>query len=224
MPALPSVPKVLQVTAHQTIGADTAAINRWFHQYAGGAPTAVQAAALATTISGNWGTLISPLQDTATSLTSVTVQDLSSPTAAFGQDLTVRAGTRAGSAEGADVCALIRESINRRYRGGHPRVYLRAGVVADLSTPQGWFPAFVLLVTNGWTAMQNNINAGVWVGGISMITVNVSYYQGFHNFTYPSGRVRALPTVRGAPVVDPIVAFACQSKPASQRRRTLWSA
>jgi hypothetical protein len=56
-----------------------------------------------------------------------------------------------------------------------------------------------------------------------MLPVNVSYFQGFHNFTFPSGRVKAIPTVRPVPVVDLINNFSVNPHVGSQRRRNLQS-
>lgn len=224
MPALPNAPQVMKVVLQQTIGADTTAIDRLYFQYIGPAPSNAACANWAAAISNSWLAHITPLQDVDTTLTEVSVTDLTSPTSGFGVNLTAHIGTRAGGVLGADMCALIRETIARRYRGGHPRVYLRAGNDNDLLTPQSWTPAFVTAVSNGWLNFIADDTLPAPLGVVSIAAANVSYFKGFTNFTFPSGRVRAIPTVRPAPVVDLITAFACQVKPASQRRRTLQSA
>ena len=221
MPALPDVPKVIKIVLHQHIGADNIALNRIFFRYDGTAPSDTQLATLAGAISTDWQGNIAPLVDTACSLQQVECTDLSSPTAAHGVDNTIHAGTRAGSGLPSAVCAVVKQNIARRYRGGHPRVYLRAGVLSDMSGESAWAGAFVTEYVNDYNAFSVALQALGWAGASNFYPVNVSYYQGFHNFTFPSGRVRALPTLRGAPVVDPITSYAGNPRPANQRRRSL---
>jgi hypothetical protein len=53
--------------------------------------------------------------------------------------------------------------------------------------------------------------------------VNVSYFSGFTNVTFPSGRIRPVPKLRSVPLVDTVTSWSTNPNVASQRRRNLQS-
>jgi hypothetical protein len=59
--------------------------------------------------------------------------------------------------------------------------------------------------------------APVAVGTVT--PVNVSFFSGFTNKTFPSGRTRPVPTPRVTPLIDPIIGSDVNPKVATQRRR-----
>lgn len=225
MPALPNVPKVVRLDFFLTKGADTRVRDRMYVQYSGAGPSVADMATFVLNVSGAWGTNIAPLEDTATSLTSVQGTDLTSATGAQAINSIARPGTRAGTGLPAAVSPVIRFKVARRYRGGHPRMYVPAGVGTDTTNAQQWTSAFLTALLNGWQAFITNIGTGPPASFGTLSHVNVSYFQGFTNKTFPSGRVHAVPSLRiGGPAVDTVISYSINPNFASQRRRNLQSA
>ena len=219
MPALPAVPKVVRVVCKQTLQDDLDVINRFYLQYSGTAPTATQLNTFANAVATQWGANVSPLQISNAVLVLVSVEDLSSATGAVGSFTANVPGTRAGSTLSASVCGVILETIARRYRGGHPKVFLWSGAETDIQTVGTWKAAFTTALASGWAAFITGVATAVWTGGGTLTAVNVSYYSGFTNFTYPSGRTRPRPTLRVSPLVDAITGYVGRTIIGSQRRR-----
>jgi hypothetical protein len=166
-----------------------------------------------------WGTWVSPLQSSNITATEVSAEDLSSAISAVGSALVNEIGTRAGATLSAAVASVINGQIARRYRGGHPKNFLWSGIETDLQTVGTWKAAFTSAVQAGWTGFIAAVNSSGWAGAGTISPVNVSYYSGFHNFTFPSGRTRPIPTVRAAAVIDPIIQYSVRNIVGSQRRR-----
>lgn len=222
-PLLPAL-KVIRFDLRMTKGADSQVRDRFFMQYSGAGPTAADLTTLLNTLDTAWGTNIQPLQDAATTLTSVTATDLTSSTNPQVVKQEARTGTRVGSGLPAAVSPVLRFKINRRYRGSHPRLYLPAGVGTDTSTAQQWTTAFTAAVVAGWNAFIAAIQTTppTNIGTLSQVTL--SYFQGFTNKTFPSGRSRPVPTPRPAgPVIDTVVSVTMNPNFGSQRRRNLQS-
>jgi hypothetical protein len=220
MPALPPVSKVLKIVVQQLL-TDAAAylINRLFYQYSGTAPTDTQLDTFAGDVASAWITNITPIQCDVVTLKGVEVEDLTSATSAVGAAIANNVGTRTGSAPGAGMCFVVSNEIARRYRGGHPRNYLYAGVAGDLAAAFQWTSGFATTAINAWASLGTAIQASAWSGGGSLAAVNVSYYEGFTNHTYPSGRTRPIPTLRSSPVIDLVVNVIGRESVGSQRRR-----
>jgi hypothetical protein len=219
VPALPAVPNVLRVTLLATMGSDVDVLNRFYLQYAGTAPTNAQLSTLAAGIGTDWGTDLKAKAISAYILEEVEITDLSSPTGALGTATIGTAGTRAGSAIAAGSAVVLQFHIARRYRGGHPRIYLPYFGDTDVVTPQTWGAASLTALVSSWNAFITAILARTWAGGTLSAQVNVSYYQGFHNVTLPSGRETSKPTLRGTPVVDLVASVSANPHICSQRRR-----
>lgn len=221
MAPLPPVPKVLRIAVIGEIGADVQVVNRFYMQYTGTPPDAGALNTFAQTILSSWALHISPLQAPQYATESCEVIDLTSSSAAAGEYTSANTGTRTGEPVDPATCAVIQHKIGRRYRGGHCRTYLFAGTQADKVNPQTWNPAFVSSLANGWGAFIADIVTAGWTGAGDLFTVNVSYFHGYTNVTYPSGRVRAVPLLRPVPQVDPVLDNAANGQLASQRRRNL---
>lgn len=221
MPALPPVSKVIRVALKYTVDAVAQElINRFFLAYTGTAPTDVQLGAFAGSIADEFGSHLVGLMSPAYTLSNVKCEDLTSATSAVGEIDATQTGTRSGSAIGIQVAAVLSEEIARRYRGGHPRLYLPFGTLTDLADEQAWTTTFALAVPTDWVAFLAAVEGDGWSGAGTLSQVNVSYYEGFTNHTYPSGRVRPVPTLRATPVVDTIVALQLNPLLGTQRRRT----
>jgi hypothetical protein len=220
MPALPSVPKVLKIVLPFAIETGVNALNRFFMQYTGTAPTPAQLQTFCNSISANAATNMGSLMSGLKEFLPVTAEDLSSPTGAVAAGNLTNAGSRSGGSIPSSACAIINFQIARRYRGGKPKVFCPFGVTTDVATNGRWVPAFPTAFGNAWAAFNAaNVAAG-WTGAGTLSQVNVSYYSGFNPVQNPvTLRWRNVPRLRITPVVDEIVGFQPESDIGSQRRR-----
>jgi hypothetical protein len=203
-----------------TIGSDTNVSWHLFMQ-TGAPPTQAQADSAANAAHTAWVTNLAPLTSTNFSLTQVTVTDLSDPSGPVGINSTAAPGTRAGSAGlSAPVSMLVNMKIQRRYRGGKPRIYVPAGLSADMATPQTWGATFLTQFHDGWLAFSSAIGSSLsWASGGAQ-TVNVAYFKG-HKWVGDdeTGHKKVPLPYPGGPHVDPILAWAFNPLIGTQRRR-----
>jgi len=220
MPALNPVPNVVKVALKgASSAADQDIVNIFHLAFTGASPTPLQLNALAGFVTAAWTADLAGLFKSTFQLTKVTIEDLTSSTAAVGEDDTGSVGSRAGAELSAGAAVCISKHIARRYRGGHPRSYLMALTQPDLETTSTWLPTPADDCRLGWIAFITNILTHPWAGGTLTGEVNVSYFLGFTNHTFPSGRVRPIPNPRATPLVDPIIGYRTNPHVASQRRR-----
>lgn len=221
MPALPSPGKILRLDHIFTVGEDTKAKVRQFWSYLTGPPTASEVATIATAARSAFSGTLAPFLQSSRELTEVILTDLSSSTGNVGTDTTAVAGTRASAPLSADVCALESCKVNRRYRGGHPRMYWPFGVESDLGDVQTWHNSFVADLNAALFAYESDVagEIGSILGGSEH--VNVSFYEGFVVHTGTTGRAHNISTVRSTPVVDVIVDHHVPLGLAVQRKRLL---
>jgi hypothetical protein len=132
--------------------------------------------------------------------------DLSNPAAPQGFASGSVTGTGGTGPMTAETCTLINFKIARRYRGGHPRIYLPSAGQSQLLDSQKWLAAYVTASSGSWASFITQMQS---FGGPPTLgqQVAVSYYLGG--------------ALRGTPVVDPVTAAICNTKPGSQRRRML---
>lgn len=224
MPALPNVSKVIRADFFLTVGANARVRNRIFFSFAGAGPAVADLNTLAATISSAWNTNLAPQTNTGVTLTGVTLTDLTSASGAQTVTSQSRVGSLAGTALSAGVAMIVKFKIARRYRGGHPRFYLPGRVAADLSSSTQWASASTASLATAFAAfiagcvLSPPTNIGV------MTHVNVSYFNGFTNKTFPSGRTKAIPNMRSTPVTDPVTSYSVNGFIGSQRRRNQQSA
>lgn len=221
MPARPSVPNVTQIVLTFDIGSDTDVINRFFQKYSGtaGSLTDTQTLAIATGTGTAWAAHMASLINNNVTLKQIGVTDLSSDLGSEAIFLSSAAGTDSGSQLSAGAAAVIKAKIDRRYRGGHPRTYIGGISNAHLTNPQQLDPTYLQNLVTAWTAFRVAVAALYPSGTLPVTDVNVSWYQGFTNHTFPSGRVRPIPNYRPTPVVDQIASFSANPNIGSQRRR-----
>jgi hypothetical protein len=224
MPALPSPGKVVRCDLFQTVGANTRVRNRIFFSYTGAGPTTADLTTLAGTISTAWNTNIAPQQNTGCTLTQIQLTDLNSASGAQVTSTVSRVGTLAGTALSAGVAMIVKFKINRRYRGGHPRFYLPGRVVADLASSTSWAAGSVSSLATAFAAFITACVASPPTNLGTMAHINVSYFTGFTNKTFPSGRTRAVPNTRVTPVNDTVTSYSVNGLVGSQRRRNQQSA
>lgn len=219
MTALPAVSKVVRLDLHMSQAADSNIQVREFFQFAGALSTADAVTWLGNIVTA-WGTLMTGALSNTLTLNLSELTDLTSSSAAQVQSSTSHTGANANPPNSAGVALVIRKHIARRYRGGHPRIYIPGTAANWLSTATLWDPTELGTVVGLYTTFINACIANTNPAAIGAIThVNVSFYLGFTNHTFPSGRVKAIPTPRATPVVDQITGVVGNPKPASQRRR-----
>lgn len=219
MPALPSVPKVIRVDAFQTVGANAAVRNRFFLQYSGSLSNADLTTVL-NTISTAWlNNLDANMYGSINTLTQLQGTDLS--TSASPQVVVAASRVGVGNApflpNGAAV--VLKFKTARRYRGGHPRFY--ACGIGSVSVTNG-DQIVASSVTQFANAMSAFIAACVLAPPAAvgtLIHVNVSFFAGFTNRTFASGRIHPIATPRVTPLVDAVIGYSCNPRVASQRRR-----
>jgi len=224
VPALPNVPKCIRIVFTQALQEDANVQDRIYYTYTGTAPTGADLTSFCTTVANNWNAHVSPLQNTNITLTQVAAEDLTSPTSAVAAQAVSHPGTRAGATLTAAVCVVVKHVIARRYRGGHPRTYLWGGSETDIFDVQSWKPAFVSEVQIAWAAFDAANVTGGWPGAGTITPVNVSFFSGFTNVTFPSGRTRPVPSRRAVPLIDAITGVGVNPHIGSQRRRNKQSA
>lgn len=219
MPALPAVNKVIRVTMKSVYGEDVDLINRFFLSYSG-ATTNGDLATYAATIATEWGTeFMGADASNQLELVQVDIEDLTSATAPVASVTEAIAGTASSACLSAGAAMCVRFHIARRYRGGHPKMYL-AGLPLSLTTDPQRFTSvaqtgFAASAATFFTYIEGHAPAGL----ATVAHVNVSYFSGFTNHTLPSGRTRSIPTPRGTPLVDPVLSYSVNPHICSQRRR-----
>lgn len=222
MPALPDYPNVLKVRTLFTIGSDTDVSVTQHFLYSGTAPTDVVCSSLANDFRVVAATELPPVLSNENTLNGVTVQDLTSATAGYGESLTVTDGSETGAPLPAATCVLASAAIARRYRGGKPRNYWPLGTATDLLNPSAWVgasvTAFDVAIANYINGIVGESDSGTTIGA----WVSISYYEGFTSILNPvTGRTRDVPKVRLVAIApDEILSMAISPRPATQRRRS----
>lgn len=219
MPALPSPGNVLRIEFKTGDNASIEAGSRFYIAYTGGPPNTTDLNTLASDVAGFLNTYFGNLLQNTESWHGVTITDLSSSTGAVGTWTGTNTGSNSGGPLPASICAIINHQINRRYRGGKPRTYMRLGADNNLNGTNEWTSTFQGDITGSW---HNFVAAILAVSSLSITLtniVNVSWYEGFTTFTTPSGRVKNIPKVRTTPLVDVIQNSSTNVKLGSQRRR-----
>jgi hypothetical protein len=220
----PPVAGVAQIVAKMVIDSAVNAVVQWFQRTHGPPLTVTDANNVASGTAANWNTRLAPQFLPNVVLVEVECTDLTSPTAGQGFWSGSHAGSDVGTTNERSSCLIVSEEFFRRYRGGHPRKYWPGGAATHLSTGGNWTSTFTAGWANQWGLFVTDQEAIAITGGTMGNFVNVSYFSGFTNHTFPSGRVRPIPNLRTTPVVDDVVSFIIQPDVGSQRRRTAYLA
>lgn len=224
MPPLPDVPAVARIGWHQQIGEDAKAVNRIYVGYSGGTASEAFITALANTAAAAWANHLEPSLGTFHTLLFTQATDLSSDVGATFTNVVTATGTDAGDPLAAGTAMRFKWQVIRRWRGGHPGMYL-SGLVEDrLADAQTWSLATVNEFGADWTQVESAIlSMGVVGGNAPTGIVSVSYYNGFDVVISPTtGRARNVPKLRvGGPRVDQLTNFEIDTHVSSQRRRNL---
>lgn len=218
MPPLPSPGQYVKVILKGTNSADNDVVNRLFFGYTTLGSQA-QNNALATAIATAWNTRLAGDFHTTFTLVEVEVEDLQSSPASTGIWTGSHPGTLSGSPLSGGTAVCISNNINRRYRGGKSRTYLQAFDGSHLDTATAWNVAALATLLTHWQSFISDVATYNVSPVVMQGQANISYYHGFTNFLYPSGRYKAIPTPRVSPIVDNVVSHSANPAPASQRRR-----
>lgn len=220
MPALPSVPKVLKLVYQGVMTGGAKWVVGDFFGFTGSNPTNAELATFLSAVASAYTTNIAPLMTADRELTLLDVIDLTSSTSAAAELGVSIFGTRSDVALGAQIAYILKKEIFRRYRGGHPKQYWPIGGDTALADATHWGSAFVTAAQAGFLNQLTAIEAAGWAGAGTIDTVSVSYFEGFTNVLYPSGRYRAVPTRRVTPFIDNVSGYAHNPLIGTQRRRT----
>lgn len=187
MPALPDVPGVLKFEFLWTQSGIPCA-NIFHASYSGGPPTNEDCVNLGQGASAAfWVSGLYSAYPTSTVFVGVRVTDLTSSTASVGEYTVDESGTYEGSELPAQACVLVNYTISRRYRGGHPRVYILPPNQTLLAGPSEWDSTIVTELSTCITALQTYFGSGT------------------SGTTDLSGQVCVSYVSSGAPRVDPLV-------------------
>jgi len=203
---LPPAAQTLKVVINGTTSAGRNWANVLHFKYTGSAPTVAICESLAEVIYGIWVSGLIPMQGEDIAITGVYITDLTSATSAEGGYELETAGSRSGDPIPAGASALASYSILFRYRGGHPRQYILAGVVTDLLNTSAWTTEFVGDMVTAWGGFLSSVSGSASGGTTIAGQVAVSYY---------SANVR-----RVAAEIIPLTFTGISGIVASQRRRT----
>ncbi len=219
MPALPDVAKVLRVDHKFVLADDTDVLNRQYIQYTGSAPTGTELDTFANGVYSAYDTTVMPSMTSELEHESCTVTDLSTITSPRGSFSGSTTGTSGSSYLTAGAAIVWQFKIPVRYRGGHPRNYLAGIPIEAMDTAQDLDAGYAASLISQLRAYIAATLLLGWSGAGTLLHVYVSYYSGYTNVTYPSGRIKPVPTVRATPVVLGVNAYALNMKIGSQRRR-----
>lgn len=188
-------------------------------QYAGGTPTATQLSAVVTTMHNAMGTQIANAASSDTTFSSSTLTDLASATGAQGFGGSTIIGSRSTPAASALNAIHVKFGIARRYRGGHPGVYLPPAGSSDFTNAAQWNAGVINSLATEFAAWVTACLAAS-SGTLSIVNhVNVSYYEGFTVVTDSHGRAHNVPKLRSVPLVDVITTYTPELAVSTQRRR-----
>lgn len=194
--------------------------SRFFISYSGTTPDTSDCEIVANKIITEWTSQFVPLTYAGIVLTAATVTDLSSDTGANYESTTSEAGTRSGSGLPDDVAMNVSFKISRRYRGGHPKIFLPLGVNGDLTDAAHWGSTFLGEVNSAWGSFMSGILAVTGLGTTLVNHVNVSFYSGYLTVgPGVNGKLKYPPKARTTALIDQVTAHDAQAEIASQRRR-----
>lgn len=217
MAILPNAANCLKVTlVGQNQG--TPWMNNLFFQAAGAIPQdATQFSTFATSIATAWGAQIAPLCNEQVSLLYIIVTDLTDrDRMTFTATLpTPPVGTLAGDVLPVQVAMAFSWIVRLRYRGGHGRIYVPAGVQASIAGGRLWDPTFRATAATAANNFRTTIE-GLSVGTVQVNFVVLSYFSGSHKTPadpHPD------PVLRATPLPIPVVQAAVRTRVDTQRRR-----
>lgn len=178
--------------------------NIFYLQYPANPPTIGDLQSIATQVANAWNANIAPIINTSNALNRVECIDIATNTGADGAAVVTHVGTRSGALIPVQVACVFSFHVNVRYRGGHPRMYVPAGVAADVSAGRLWSGAAQTAFATAASGFVTAINA-IQLGGSTFFMIMVSYHTAH--------------ALRPVPARFPIVGTAVDDRIDTQRRR-----
>lgn len=182
-----------------------------------GTATSTGLAAFNQAVATAWGTHVAPLCNPLVLLTDVNSVDLTnrtSPVSAYHLP-TATAGTRTGTPLPTSAAVCISWSISRRYRGGHGRIYVPAGNVADVVNGRTLAGAFQTTANAAAAALFGALT-GLSCGGVAVRLIVLSYFEAAPNPTPPPANITVL---RSSGQPFEVTAARVRTRLDTQRRR-----
>jgi len=217
-PPLPAS-SVVRVRLDYTSPDGAKAGSRFYIGYSGSTPTAANLDTLATDVAAAWQSHLANLVTTTWTLSEVDILDITTLTGATGNWTGSNPGLLSGTDLPYQVAQNIEFQIARRYRGGKPRMFVPPATQSQLQDGAHWTDAYVadmiLQCGNFFSEIE-----GDTVGSMGSLShVNVSYYSGYNNVPFPSGRTKVVPKYRATALVDTVTGYLAKKELSSQRRR-----
>lgn len=210
MPALPNAPQALRVKQQGTY-LTTTWVNIYYLTYAATTPADADLISIAGSLRTVWGSWLGLMVSTSVTLTQTEVWDVSRNPGAYGLNNVPLAATGAVGTGPANVSVVVSKKVARRYRGGHPRLYL-PGIAPSISTDGRTILPATLTVFN------NNVNS--WFNAVNAITTASTGLCHLANVGYYYTPVKNQPPVlRVTPIVEPIVGCVVNNRLDTQRGR-----
>jgi len=204
---------------HHSYGGDTNCEVRNFFQYVG-ALSQADAQTWVNAIAAAWVARMMAILSSTLTLTSTELTDLTSASSAQAISGTSGVGADGNPSLSASAAMVIRLKIARRYRGGHPRLYLPGLPQGNLQTDQTWTAAGMTQKLNAFNLFISDSLTAVPVAAAPATEVSVSYFSGFTAVTNPvTHRARNVPNVRTPPLIDAVLSHSINPHVGSQRRR-----
>lgn len=186
-------------------------VNIFYVIYAGTTPTDADLATAATSMRAAWLATLGASTCNTVTLSKTSIQDVSRNPGAYGENTTTAAGTAGATGFPANVSVCVSKKVARRYRGGHPRLYL-PGVPSTYSADGRSIVGGSLTALNAnVAAWRTQINAITTASTGALTLANVGYYY--------TPVPHQPPVLRPSPIVEAVVSCSVNSRLDSQRRR-----
>lgn len=222
MPALPPVPKTLQIRLVYNDGGDADIQNILYFKY-GGTASAPDLVTLAQEVKTVWGTHMAGQHSNTLHLLSVFIDDLDSATGAQAVDGNPALTASNVSGPLTSGVAFVMSNVGQmKYRGGHSRTYLPGIPTNAAQDPNTWTTAFQTAMLTAWQGFIAAIVSAAPTA-IQLLGQVIAHRFGA-SATAPvgvsSGRsARSVPLTH--PVVENVVGHRTNPQVGSQRRRNL---
>lgn len=220
MPTPPVVPSVCRFKILGTLANLAPWGVRIYTAYAGGPPSSATMLALAEGVAAAWNSHCVPLQANSVTTTAVDAVDLSSTSGASATaDVDYAGGVSAAQVDN-QIAAIIKMEIDRRYRGGKPKMYFPGVSVDAVADTSHFTTTFANSAGTAFAAFDAAVTA-LSSGGVSLANiVNCPFYKGFTAVeNMITGRWRNVPKYVTTVVPDIVNSFTCDTLMGSQKRR-----
>lgn len=203
MPTLPPVARAARVAISGTISTtDWSCI---LHFLFDTTPSSTNMQELATKSLTHWNFYLTPNFSNGYKTTTCITEDLSATPALPGAASSSVTGGDSTGLIGAQTCMLVKHTIARRYRGGHPRTYLPSPGADKLTDDGHWTSSIVTSSQTNWDGFIGAVISDTYTGTTVDSYINISYHSG------------GAPRV--TPVTDLITGSVVENVIATQRRR-----